>query len=135
MEKVQKRAGEIVSGAIKGTSCDVIISELGWEPLNVRPNRKQLLFVSDIVHNHTPSYLCDDLPPSVQTRTDNRYQLRNNANLTNYRPITQTFRNSFFPSTLNTWNTTDKAIRLIDDHNILLSKMKHLIPKKNPHFY
>ena len=105
MEKVQKRAGKIVSG----TSYHVIISELGWEPLNVRRNRRQLLFFSDIVHNHTPSYLCDDLPPSVQTRTGNRYQLRNNANLTNYRPRTETFRNSFFPSTLNTWNTIDES--------------------------
>ena len=103
--------------------------------MNVRRNRRQLLFYSDIAHNHTPSYLCDDLPPSVQTRTDNRYQLRNNANLTNYRPNTETFRNSFFPFTLNTWNTTDEAIRIIDDHNILLSKIKHPIPKKNPHFY
>ena len=135
MEKVQKRAGKIVSGGIKGTSYDVIINEIGWEPLNVRRDRRQLLFFSDIVHNHTPSYLCDDLPPSVQTRTDNRYQLRNNANLTNYRPKTETFRNSSFPFTLNTWNTTDEAIRLIDDHNILLSKIKHPIPKKNLHFY
>ena len=103
--------------------------------MNVRRHRRQLLFFSDIVHNHTPSYLCDDLPPSVHTRTDNRYQLRNNANLTNYRPRTETFRNSFFPSTLNTWNTTDEAIGLIDDHNIPLSKIKHPIPKKNPHFY
>ena len=76
MEKVQKRAGKIVSGAIKGTLYDVIITELGWEPLNVRRSRRQLLFFSDIVHNHTPSYLCDDLPPFVQTRTDNRYQLK-----------------------------------------------------------
>ena len=75
MEKFKKRAGKIVSGANKGTSYDVIINELGWGPLNVRRNRRQLLFFSDIVHNHTPSYLCDDLPPSVQTRTDNRYQL------------------------------------------------------------
>ena len=134
-KKLKKRAGKIVSGAIKGTSYDVIINELGWEPLNVRRNRRQLLFYSDIVHNHTPSYLCDDLPPSVRTRNDNRYQLRNNANLANYRPRTETFRNSFFPFTLNTWNTTDEAIRLIDDHNILISKIKHPIPKKNPHFY
>ena len=109
MEKVQKRGGKIVSRAIKGTSYDVILSELGSEPLNVRRNRRQLLFFSDIVHNHTPSYLCDDLPPSVQTRTDNRYQLRNNANLTNYMPRTETFRNSRFPSTLNTLNTTDES--------------------------
>ena len=133
MEKVKKRAGKIVSGAIKGTSYDVIISELGWEPLNVRRNRRQLLFFSDIVHNHTPSYLCDDLPPSVKTRTENRYQLRNHVNLTNYKPRTETFCNSFFPSTLNPWNT-DEAIRLFDDHNILSSKIKHPIPKKNLHF-
>ena len=56
MEKVKKRAGKIVSGAIKGTSYDVIINELGWEPLNVRRNRSQLLFFSDIVYNHTPSF-------------------------------------------------------------------------------
>ena len=97
------------------------------EPLNVRRNHRQLLFFSSIVHNHTPSYLCDDLPPSVQTRTDNRYQMRNNANLTNYMPRTETFRDSFLPSTLNTWNTADEAIRLFDDHNVLLSKIKHPI--------
>ena len=135
LRKVQKREGKIVSGAIKGTSYDVIISEQGWEPLNVRRNSGQSLFFPDIVHNHGPSYLCDDLPPSAQTRTDNRYQLRNDANLTNYRPRAEAFRDSFFPSTLNTWNTVDESIRIIDDHNILLSKIKGTIPKKNPHFH
>ena len=33
LERIQKRAGKTVSGAIKGTAYATILSELGWESL------------------------------------------------------------------------------------------------------
>ena len=95
--RMQKRAGKTVSGAIKGTAYATILSELGWESLQARRERRKLILFADIVHGNAPSYLQQDLPPSVQLRTQNRYQLRNRSDLSQFHTRTETFRNSFFP--------------------------------------
>ena len=135
IEKIQKRAGKIVSGAVKGTSYETIITELGWESLEVGRERRKLILFSDIVHGHAPDYLQTDLPESVQTRTQNRYQLRNRTHLSQYSTRTETFRNSFFPSTANIWNSTDDSIRLIDDRNTLKSTLKRKPPHQSTYYY
>ena len=101
LERIQKRAGKTVFGAIKGTAYGTILSELGWESLQARRERRKLILFADIVHGNAPSYLQQDLPPSVQLRTQNRYQLRNRSDLSQFHTRTETFRNSFFPSTTN----------------------------------
>ena len=57
LKKIQKRAGKIVSGAIRGTSCIKIYTELSWESLQFRRENKMIILYSDILHDGTPSYL------------------------------------------------------------------------------
>ena len=84
LERMKKLAGEIVSGAIKGTAYATILSELGWESLQARRERRKLILFADIIHGNAPSYLQQDLPPSVQLRTQNRYQLRNRSDFSQF---------------------------------------------------
>ena len=90
-ERIQKRDGKIVSGAIKGTAYATILSELGWESLQARLERRKLILFADIVHGNAPNYLQQDLPPSVQLRTQNRYQLRNRSDLSQFHTRAKTF--------------------------------------------
>ena len=100
LERIQKRAGKTVSGAIKGTAFATILSELGWESLQARRKRRKIILFADIVHGNAPSYLQQDLPPpSVQLRTQNRYQLRNRSDLSQFHTRTETFRKKNFPYT------------------------------------
>ena len=71
LERIQKRAGKTVSGAIKGTVYATILSELGWESLQARRERRKLILFADIVHGNAPSYLQQDLPhpSSLELRT------------------------------------------------------------------
>ena len=36
---------------------------------------------------------------------------------------------------MNIWKITNELITLMNDHNVILYKIKHPIPKKTPHFY
>ena len=131
---IQKRAGNIVSGAIKGTAYATILSELGWESLQARRERRKLILFADIVHGNALNYLQQDLPPSVQLRTHNRYQLRNRSDLRQFHTRAETFRNSFFPSTTNNWNSTDETIKNIDDRNNPKSYLYRSLPSKISYF-
>ena len=135
LERIQKRAGKTVSGAIKGTAYATILSELGWESLQARRERRKLILFAVIVHGNAPSYLQQDLPPSVQLRAQNRYQLRNRSDLSQFHTRTETFRSSFFPSTTNNWNSTDETIKNIDDRNNLKSYLYRSLPNKISYFY
>ena len=112
-----------------------LFPELGWESLQARRERWKLFLFADIVHGNAPSYLQQDLPPSIQLRTQNRYQLRNRSNLSQFHTRTETFRNSFFPSTTNNWNFTDETIKNIDDRNNLESYLYRSLPNKISYFY
>ena len=67
IESVHKRAGRIISGAVRGTSSNVIFTELVWE--NMQHRRHKCLFYHDIINGNAPQYLIDDLPGHVPDRT------------------------------------------------------------------
>ena len=102
LERIQKRAGKTVSGAIKGTAYATIFSELGWESLQARRERNR----SDL-----------------------------SIFLSQFHTRTETFRNSFFPSTTNNWKSTDETIKNIDDRNNLKSYLYRSLPNKICSFY
>jgi len=111
INKVHKRAGKIVSGAIRGTPSETIFNELAWESLEARREKRKLLFYSDIIQNRAPSYLQAHIPKTVQERTHGRYSLRNSQNLSQSAYRTELFKNSYFPSMVDTWNTADTAFK------------------------
>jgi len=134
LNKVHKRGGKIVSGAIRGTSSEVIFNELAWETLDTRRDRRKLILYSDIVHNRAPPYLQPHIPQTVQERTQGRYQLRNNRNLSQPPARTETFKNSYFPSMVDVWNNTDPAIKSISTRTTLKTTLCRTTPKPSPFF-
>ena len=58
IELAQKRAGKIISGAIRGVSINIIYHELGWESLEKRRGKYIICLFHKIVNGHTPAYLC-----------------------------------------------------------------------------
>ena len=134
LESVQKKAGKIVSGAVQGTTYNVIIEELGWESLRDRRQFRKLALMWDIVNHRAPYFLNEFLPETVQDHIQDRYPLRNRHNVSTFHTRTELFRKSFFPSTVNSWNTLDNDVRAIND----LSAFKHSLRpklKSNPYFY
>ena len=57
-----KRAGKIVSGAIRGTAYATILSEISWESSQARRERRKLILFADILHGNAPNYLQRNLP-------------------------------------------------------------------------
>ena len=75
--KIQKRAGQIVSGAIRGTSSIEIHTELSWESLQSRRENKMIILYSDIIlHDRTPSYLKPIIPQQLKklVKADTTYE-------------------------------------------------------------
>ena len=135
LNKVQKRAGKIVSGAIRGISSDVLFSELSWETLESRRDKRMLTLYSDITHDRAPSYLNTHIPQTVQERTQGRYNLRNNNNLSQPTFRTETYRNSYFPTMATIWNNTDTTIKAIQTKPALKTALNQNKLKPNPYFY
>ena len=90
-DKIQKTAGKIVSGAIRGTSSIKIYTELSWESLQSRRENKMIILSSDILHDRTPSYLKPIIPQTVKETSQSRYNLRNNSNINQANTRTETF--------------------------------------------
>lgn len=134
LNKVQKRAGKIVSGAIRGISSDTLYNELSWETLDARREKRMMILYSDIVHNRAPSYLHSHIPQTVQERTQGRYNLRNRNNLSQPASRTETYKNSYFPTMAGTWNTTDHTIQSIQSRTTLKSTLNQNNQKPNPFF-
>ena len=83
---------------------------IGWESLQARRERGKLILFADIVHGNAPNYLQQDLPPSVQLRTQNRYQLRNRSDLSQFHTRTETFRKKNSQLTIGTPQTRQLKI-------------------------
>ena len=112
LEHVQYEAAKIVTGAMKGTSKQRLMQEIGWEDLKTRRAIHKLLLYFKIVNNLCPSYLVDLLPLLVSERTN--YSLRTASNYSIFASRTDRFKRSFFPSTTSLWNDIGNEIRCLD---------------------
>ena len=75
IESVHKRAGMIISGAIRGTSFETVLGELGWCSISKRREIHKLVLFYKIFHHEAPRYLSEAIPGLVHERTN--YNLRN----------------------------------------------------------
>lgn len=110
LESVQKRAARIVSGGIRGTSTQVLYSELGWQSLKDRRDFHSLCLFYKINNQLCPSYLSQYLPEQVDVRAGGVYNLRNRGDLSIPRARTTLYQNSFFPRMTQLWNSLDRSI-------------------------
>ena len=91
LDSVQYEAGKIVTGAMKGTSRQRLMCELGWEELKTRRAIHKLTLYFKIVNNLTPQYLRDFLSPRVSERT--HFSLRHSGNFSIFPVRTARFAN------------------------------------------
>jgi hypothetical protein len=110
LEQIQHEAARIVTGLPKFASIESLYFETGWEPLHSRRNSRKLNLFCKIRNNDSPLYLYDCLLPF--TREENELNLRNQTEFRN--PLTarlQLFKNSFFPSSIKSWNKLSPQLR------------------------
>jgi hypothetical protein len=121
LEDFQWNIARIVTGARKGTSHDLIKKELNWPSLADRRKGTKLKNFIKIINKDTPEYLQSLIPKKFG---DVRPQSRN---CDNYYPIkarTETFKNSFIPSTVQIWNSLDNCKRNLAYCNSLMQNNK-----------
>ncbi len=109
LENVQLNFARIVTGAKRGTSHALLYNELSWQTLSERRVISKLRLMHKIVHGIAPNYLCELLPPTINSNTD--YNLRHKSNIRQYSTRTEVFRKSIFPDCIRRWNDLSEDIR------------------------
>ena len=94
LESVQYNAVFAITGAIKGTSTSKLFKALGLEFPKWKRIFKRLCSFDSL-----PTYLFSLIPKSTHG-----YQTRTLGNIPTYHCRTDTFKHSFFPWTIVTWN-------------------------------
>ena len=118
LELVQYKVALAITGAIKGTSRKKFYEELGSESLKSRRWYTRLSCMFNIMNGKAPNYL-KSLIPKVHQST----RLRNNR-IPTFHCRTESFKNSYFPSTMNDWFKLGPTIK--DSESIAIFKKRSL---------
>ena len=126
LESIQYNATLAITRAIKGTSRLKLYKELGLESLKSWRTLRRLCAFHKIISNCLPTYLFNLIPPPTHA-----YQTRTSSNIPTYQCRIDTFKYSFFPSTVVEWNKIHPDIR---NASITVFK-KHLLKEigTDPH--
>jgi hypothetical protein len=133
IESIQLEAGRIVSGAIRGTSHEAIYRELGWETLQKRRERQQILLFHKMIYGNCPNYLIDLVPE--RTSRLHSYNIRNRNNLMTMRCRTEQYRQSFLPKLIQLWNLLPHETTSIADYNKFKNTLSLSKPKAKIIYY
>ena len=108
-EKVQRRAALVCTVAYRHTKTELLLAELGWQPLTVRRKKHKLILIYKIVNGTCPDYLTAILP----NRNQCEYNLRSADNATLPTPASRlsSKRKFFVASTIRHWNSLSELIR------------------------
>ena len=129
IESVQYNAALAITGAIQGTSREKLYKELGLETLKSRRWMEKLCCFSKIKNNEIPSYLAELIPSESYL-----YNTRNTRNITAYSCMTDAFKYSFFPWTINEWNKLNFNIRTSSFNIFRANLIKIIRPIPNSTF-
>ena len=108
LEKVQRRAALVCTGAYRHTKTELLLAELGWQPLTVRRKNHKLILLYKIVNGKCPDYLTAILP----NRNQCEYNLRSADNATLPTPASRlsSKRKFFVASTIRHWISLSEPI-------------------------
>ena len=129
LDKIQKEAARIATGATRLVSIRALCKEIGWDSLEKRRSNHKLTLFYKMTHNLAPLYLSSLVPQSVSNIS--RYNLRNSNNLQTLDARTSSYYNSFLPSTVRAWNNVNDEVKQSDSLNTFkgfLTKDKLLVP-------
>ena len=123
IESVQYSAAFAVTGASRGTPCEKIYAELGWESLSSRRWSRRMTLFYKITKNLTPLYTKEPIPPLHQLP----YSLRSHDAIWQLGARTEKFKSSFYPDCIFEWNKLDPEIRNVPSIAIFKSKLLAMI--------
>ena len=134
IEKCQRKAALICTGAFRLTSTERLLNELGWGKMENRRKVHRLTQFFKILKSLTPPYLrniCNLIPHNTDT-----YNLRRNNSLLVPFIRKEVFSKSFFPKTIREWNNLSLELKESDSINIFKEKLKRLYgPNKSKKLY
>jgi hypothetical protein len=135
LDKVQKEAAKLVTGATARCTTEELNTEAGWQPLAERRSLHRATMMYKINHGLAPTYLQDLIPNQVQART--RYQLRNSTDLEVPLARLSTYSNSFFPAATRQWNSLTTETRTSRSAHCFKSNYlkQHPRPPQNQLYY
>ena len=93
VERVQRRAAIICTGAYRHTETQRLLQDLGWEAMSQRRHNHKLVQLYKIINKIYPDYLYDLLTPTQNTANDLRNIHQFQPRLSRLKSST----NSFFP--------------------------------------
>ena len=109
LDQLQLEAARIVTGLPIFASSILIYKELSCESLTERRKRRKLQMFYNIQNNNAPRYLCDLIPPTIQSTTV--YPLRNGSDIIIPFCRLSITCDSFIPSTIRQWNSLNPFLR------------------------
>ena len=111
LERLQTRTARLVTGALYGTSSERLLDELGWDKLKTRREIHKLIYFYKLLdkRSNTPEFV-KKLVPDSRRNTSNRL-LRNSQNITQPPNHLESYKASFIPKTIKTWNLLPESIR------------------------
>ena len=107
-----------------------LYDEIGWETLDVRRRKHNLVLFYKMYNDMAPSYLSSLVPRPDQNAS--RYILRNANNIRTIRSRTNQYYNSFLPVIIHDWNNlpcSDRIVDTVDDFKIQLRQGRVIVPK------
>ena len=127
LNKVQYEAAKIVSSAMHGTSYDLLLQDLGWEPLKSSRERHKLCLFYDFMNGNCPLHMLALLPDNIT----HNYQIRD-PKISSILARTNKYYNSFIPSSIRLWYSLDIAIKQSDTLASFKAKLcQQTKPQKN----
>ena len=95
LEKLQRRAAVMCTGALPRTETVKILADLGWPLLSARRKYSKLILMYKIINRLTPQYLFDDYLKTQNFNTTRHLRMTNRITIPFSRTIKH--RNSFLP--------------------------------------
>ena len=112
IERVQRRASILITGAFKITEHDTLLKELGLTSLKTRRRLNRLKILYKIRIGKCPDYLTRTYP--LINHNTNNYNFRRQNYILPPQSRTATFSSSFFPATIRDWNALSEDIQTSD---------------------
>lgn len=135
LEKLQNRAGRLVTGTLFRTPTDKLLLDLGWDRLSTRRriHKLTLYHAFSSQEQQMPSYIKNIMPHSRSNNTGR--VLRNASTHTMTLSRTTSYHNSFFPLTAKHWNSLPQSIRSLPRKSFKKTITERLGVPKPPKFF
>ena len=110
MEKLQISAARIVTGTNTYSSKQLLYHDTGCELLSSRREKQRLILFNKMINGLSPPHLSELYTTYLSNYT--RYEFRY-PYIQNVLARTETYRCSFFPSAICTWNSLDPSVKML----------------------